>query len=237
MSDRRIDGHVDTSVKHGSYQFSARTDYEKYFLMKGVVSSASELWQSDDLIAQVQRHWHSRGQNGCVFAQAIASNAPIRGWEQTVLNMSVDEIAKPEMVTQIDKTIQDSITDSTTQVRSLLFPQVTQPKDLVKLVRVLDTVPSIFTAKEDHYEELSTVALRIDLKDKGVLSWLMGFGPYDFFPNTRQAPITEVAIRVKEKPETIFHRLNQDRETAHLADTPIYMEDRGCRKIMVSYLC
>jgi len=37
--------------------------------------------------------------------------------------------------------------------------------------------------------------------------------------------MTEIAIRVKPKNEIIFYRLNQDREAAHLADTPIYMVD------------
>ncbi|MDQ3098260.1 MAG: hypothetical protein M3Q44_00750 [bacterium] len=226
MKESDLKGHIDTSVTHGKYVFPGRTDYETYFVRKGMIQTPAELWQRDDLIVQVQRHWHSRGQNGCVFAQAIAANAPDRGWVGAVVNQPVIKIAEPEQLQAIEAKIQAAIADPETQVQSLLFPQVTSEQDLVDLVRAVSQVPSVYIARQGHYDEFSTVALRIAINEDQVLSWLMGFGPFEFFPNTRQAPVTEIAIRVKPKPDEIFHRLNQDREAAHLADTPIYMEER-----------
>lgn len=51
----------------------------------------------------------------------------------------------------------------------------------------------------------------------------MAFAPFHFAPSTRRGPYLELTIRVKQKPEAIFHRLNQDRDIAHLADVPLEM--------------
>jgi|SRR3989344_385157 len=182
MSEERIKGHVTSSNHFGNYSYPGRTDYEAYFLQKDVIQTADELWKRDDLLANIQRHWHSRGQNGCVFAQAIATNAPERGWVATVVNNPIDEIETEPEVSNIDDCIQNAIANPAIQVQSLLFPQVIQPQELVRLTRAMATVPSVFIAKEVHYDEFSTIALRIAINDAGVLSWLMGFGPFNFLP-------------------------------------------------------
>lgn len=217
--------HIHSSIQHGKYVFPGRTDYEKYFMGKGIIKTPDELWNRKDLLPEVQHHWHGRGQNGCVFAQAIACNAADRGWRMSVIDKPLSSLQNPDDLLQIDDLIQASIADPCVQIQSLLFPHVTQPAELVGLVKAISTTPSIFIAKEVHYDYLSTIALRTVIGEGRVLSWLMGFGPFEFFPNTRQAPITEIAIRVKTKPDKIFHKLNQDREAAHLADTPIFMND------------
>jgi len=54
----------------------------------------------------------------------------------------------------------------------------------------------------------------------------MGFGPFDFFAKTRQAPHTELVIPVKPKPAGTYHRHNQDPGLAHVADQPLDIADK-----------
>lgn len=104
--------------------------------------------------------------------------------------------------------------------------------ELIKLVRLFLTLDGM-NHIEGIFEDYTAIGIRLALADN-VASWVMGFGPYPFLPNTRQAPLTEFVIRTKVKPEAIFHRLNQDRRAAHLADTPLHFGDSVAEQLWQS---
>ena len=54
----------------------------------------------------------------------------------------------------------------------------------------------------------------------------MGFGPHDSFAKTRQAPYTEIVIPVKPKPDNTYRRHSQDKESAHVADQHIDLDEK-----------
>ncbi|MGB8955810.1 MAG: hypothetical protein WCC10_10590, partial [Tumebacillaceae bacterium] len=180
---------------------------------------------------EVQRHWHTSGQNGCVFAQNLARKQKEYGWETYVITETVDRIGQ-DVQARITDRIQEAIASPDCQVLSLLFPQITKEDDLTTLIHILKETPPIFLEKETEIGEFITLALRVDVTGDGILSWLMSFGPFSFYPKTRIAPVLELTIRTKPKPEKIFERLNQDRNTAHLADVPLVgMDDHVAHSV------
>lgn len=75
------------------------------------------------------------------------------------------------------------------------------------------------------------MALRLDISSEGALSWIMAFGPFANWPETRRAPLLEFAIRVKPKPAALFHKLNQDPGAAHLADSDPRLTESQMEKV------
>jgi hypothetical protein len=218
-------GHVAKSVQYGKLSFPTLADYVQFYIQRGDIAVVEEFWMNDVLIADMQRHWHTRGQNGCVFAQAVADNSSDRGWESIVINAPFSEVTTQAAIEKLNAILAAAIASPSTQLISILFPQVREVHELVGLVRLLLMLEGM-THVESVFEDYIAVGLRLALAGGTVASWVMGFGSYDFLPNTRQAPVTEFVIRTKVKPETIFPRLNQDRSAAHLADTPLHFDDR-----------
>lgn len=222
---------VEATRTIGDHSYPTRGDYEREYVRAGLAGRPREVWQSEDLVVRAQRHWHNSGQNGCVFAQWIAKRASSRAWAALVDTTDTPANLCTGAIGLIDDEIQRSIADPECEVLSLLFPRVTTDRDLVGLLdRILD-VPAIRLTHTTEYGPYAALAMRVELPSTGAESWLMGFGPYWFLPRTRQAPSTEIAIRVKPKPDQQFHRLNQDPHAAHLADYPADMKESSWEAI------
>jgi hypothetical protein len=227
----KLGGSIAGSNQHAKFQFPSRADYEAYFLGRGMINSGDELWKNSKLVADLQRHWHSRGQNGCVFAQMTAAKSAEKGWASYVVNLPAKELAGEAET--ISKLFQETIAVPELQLLSLLFPKVNSLDELLELVKQFVALFG-FTTVEYPLGDLIGVGLRYALQEGDLSSWLVGFGPFDFFPFTRQAPVTELVFRGKEKPEKMFHRLNQERSQVHLADVPLDVEDVVAEKLWQS---
>lgn len=219
-----ISEEVPRKARYGNRKFSSRTDYEQYFLAKGMIQKAEELWKNSELLVEVQRHWHKGGQNGCVFAQHIARRATNYGWIHHVVEESAQRIEQEDIREDIAARIEQAIADPECQLISFLFPEVTNTSGLMCLIRALMNVRNIDVEALEEYNEFQTIRLRVDVTGTGVMSWLMTFAPFEFYPNTRQAPVTELVIRVKPQPEEFFEMNSYTPDTAHIADTPFEME-------------
>lgn len=238
---RLIGEHILGSFQRSEWKFPTRSDYEKYLIEKQIIEDTADLWYDEQLVIAVQRHWHNRGQNGCVFAQVVANKAAEYGWRSVVIQGGVEQIKKPNMKRLITSAISKSIHDPDCEIISFLFPEIVDPLDLVFLIRILMDTDKIILHDASQIDDMITIALRVAVSDKItpekiVLSWLMGFGPFKFFPTTRQAPVTELVIRAKPKPEKIYEKLNQDRMAAHLADVPLRLADQAWPRIWESTL-
>jgi len=212
---------IGKSAHVGKFNFSTREDYEKYFLHSGIVNNQDQIWSNAELVSMVHRHWHGEGRNGCIFALLSARKAEELGWYDYVIIEPKIAQDNDELKRNIQGKILEAIQNPSCEIISLLFSNVTTDKELVDLIHTLLSIDCIELVKEGFLDNKVTLALRVALSNKNVLSWLMAFGPFDYFPQTRQSPITEIAIRVKIKPLIQFYRQNNDRESAHLADLPI----------------
>lgn len=176
------------------------------------------------LVALAQRDWHIRGQNGCQFARLVAVEADTMGWNYTVVETPGAEV-DPESARQVGAAVGEVTNDPDVEVNSLLFPEVRDAKGAVAAIGALIDNGDFWLERNEVADGLLRLNLRYPINDEQVQAWIMAFGPFDFLPNTRQAPYFELAIRVKPKPPKIFHRLNQDGSAAHLADVPLQMAD------------
>jgi hypothetical protein len=83
---------VGGSRRLGSWTFPTRADYERHMVELGVVQCADDVWADEQLTAQIHRHWHGRGQNGCQFAQLAAIQADMVGWDSVVVSRPAREL-------------------------------------------------------------------------------------------------------------------------------------------------
>lgn len=158
-------------------------------------------------IKEDQRVFYATNKAGCAFA-ALAAKDPARyGWEQNVL---------PVEATAIQAVTDRAILNPKVSQISLIFPEVVCVSGLAQLIQTLTTLKTFQVGKEEKYEGFRCVGLRAQV---GVnQSWISGFGPFAFFPITRQAPHTEIAFRVKDRPHYDRSMKESPPGVIHLAD-------------------
>lgn len=175
---------------------------------------------SDEISTSLQNLWHKKGYNGCIFSQVIAQSPSEYDWQASVINELDDKTAQ-----EIDELVSQAIENPTVRLLSIIFPSVKTLEDLTRLVGILAyESASILLLNDESLNGLVALAFRVALNDDEVLAWVMGFGPHDSFAKTRQAPYTEIVIPVKPKPDNTYHKHNQDKGSAHVADQHIDLE-------------
>lgn len=217
--------------RHASFgrrRFPTRGDYESVAVADGIPPHL--VWREPLFVTAAMRHWHQTGQTGCLFARHLARTIEPLKWPSLVLCAQGDELAA--LVADVVPTALAEAKDSSDcEILSLLVPYVTDPEELYGLCRALARETEITMEEDRSHPGWATVALRLDITGRGNLSWIMAFGPFSSSPPSRQSPVTELAIRMKPKPDQLFHKLNQDHSAAHLADTPLPVSEQNMEKI------
>ncbi len=217
------------------WRFPSRDDYVRFLISKGEVTSEDDFCNNPPIVQSVQFDWHSRAQHGCRFAQLISQNAKTHGWGTVVVSKLK---TNTKALRELTSAIRRSIDDPAVLAVSILAPEITALSDLVQLLRLLrDELGwhvSSTTHVDDRGESRTLVAARIPLIASSstkivrseVLSWVVGFGPFDAFPITRRSPCVELAFASKPKEFPLrSSRLNGDPSTAHIADVPVPIDD------------
>ncbi len=211
---------LERDVSYGLRKFPAASQYHSSI---GHLISSADPRMANRVYALAQRDWHVRGQTGCMFARLAARSASTLRWDYVVVS---DLRATPEACNQIIDALDCAVADRGCQVLSFLFPTVVEPLEAVEVVYFLASRGPFWLEANHISEDSLHLHLRYPVGASGVQAWIMGFAPFPFLPNTRRSPYFELAVRVKPKPTTIFHRLNQDRGLAHLADAQIKMDPK-----------
>ncbi|MFD3658742.1 hypothetical protein [Streptomyces sp. NPDC058620] len=175
------------------------------------------------LAVLAQLDWHLRGQTGCQFARLAARDASTLRWDHLVILENGH--GGPALYSQLEIWLQAAATDPSVEVLSIMWPNLREPDRVVDLITELTDTTAFWLEEDFIHDGRRHLHLRYPVTD-GVQAWVMAFAPFSFLPNTRRGPFMELAIRIKEKPEWLFHRLNQDRDIAHLADVPMDMSDK-----------
>ncbi len=142
-------------------------------------------------VKKEQLGFYSQGGAGCRFAEHVAKDPSNYNWEQRVFD-TVD-------VAAIDSYVEASISNPDIAMVSILLPSVTDDGQLEHLIAQLTNNSRIFF-QEPEEEDQGFRLIRLRAKVLGKTAWVSGFGPMSFFPKTRQAPHTEIVLRVKDTP-------------------------------------
>src|SRR4051812_18793232 len=128
-------------------------------------------------IVESQLEFYRNNGAGCSFA-ALAAKFPSKyGWVQKVLRPDAD---------CIDDAVSAAITDPSITTLSLIFPDVSGPEDLVHFVETLKNCRSTVLEQDEEFEGMRCLGFRTRVN--GLLSWVTGFGRFDFLPITRRSP-------------------------------------------------
>jgi hypothetical protein len=145
-------------------------------------------------------------------------------WPALVISSQGGELAN-SISEAVPYALKSAMESEKCEILSLLFPHVTQLSEFQELCKSLADETEITMEEDRSHPGWVTVALRLDISQAGQLAWIMAFGPFESWPPSRRGPVTELAIRVKPKPDQLFHKLNQDHSAAHLADTPLLLAE------------
>lgn len=211
-----------TEQKYGLRSFPSPSQYHRRV---AEILAHESVESADDIYALAQRDWHIRGQTGCMFARLAALQASTLQWTYLVTEYTGEDASHAH---RLGKAIRDSINDDAVEVVSILFPAVDRASQTVAVIRGLVAATTFWLERDDVTDGNLRLHVRcpVETFEGQVDAWVMGFAPFNFMPSTRRGPYFELAIRAKRKPTWLFHRLNQDRAVAHLADVPLEMNGK-----------
>jgi hypothetical protein len=222
-------GVVERSATYGRRQFPTRTDYERAFA--AVNPRDRDPWGQSAFAVAAMRHWHTRGQTGCLFARRLAAIATETQWASSVYTSASQRGLAKEMAKTLNPALGQAISAPECEILSLIFTRIVTVGGLKTVCRLLTETSPITMSELPSQADTVVTALRLDISGAGTLSWLMAFGPFDSWPPTRRGPVLEIAIRVKPKPRNLFHKLSQDPSAAHLADIDPSLTEAQMEKV------
>lgn len=216
---------IPKSVEAGDWAFPGRDDYLGHY---GIVPHDPDGRVEIDpsTVIEIQRDWHSRGQNGCVFAMRAARQLNLTQWSASVHN----DLPDPDTMRDI---IQRAVDDPENQIHSFLFPNITTPQQVRDLMGVSVTAGCVMR-EHDEIDGVEVFRLRWMLGDGSVESWMVGFAAMTDVPPTRRAPFTELVIRTKLRGEEVHPDLNHDPDAAHVANINLGFDQQTTGRLIAA---
>ena len=201
-------------------RFPARDDYIRQLVAHGLIVDAAGLVGSDHLTEAVYLDWLRRPQVGCIFAQLLARRGNRTGL-RTVVARGTSGLGIPrELATQIDQLVEESVDDVSVEALSVLMPQVVDIEKVARIVWELNNLPRWRIETQRRWRrDLVLVGLRVDITAR-VVAEVLGLGPFQIFPPTRQCPVTTLEIRTKTELARRNRRF-KSQLAAHLAAIPV----------------
>ena len=201
-------------------QFPTRQDYIQHLKGHGLIADEVSFNSDDRLIEAVYRDWLSRPQVGCIFAQLLSRSAYRTGIKTVVARGSAGCKDPSELAVQISSMVDNSVNDATDEALSVLLPQILDVELLTHLVWELSKQPGWYIERERLWRgTLVLIGLRVEIAS-GVVAEILGMGPFQIFPTTRQCPLTTLEIRTKTERKKKSPRSSTNL-ASHLADIPI----------------
>jgi len=164
---------------------------------------------TDNEIKEEQFDFYKKHKAGCSFAAIVARQPDNYGWHQEVLR-NLDFF---------DKVVETSIKNNDVSTLSLILPNIQTITELCNLIRELEKQSSVII-EQVSFEDFQCIGMRVKIDI--FTSWVSGFGNFNFFPLTRQAPFTELSFRVKPRPDYEWIMKEAPENVIHLADLDMH---------------
>ena len=175
-------------------------------------------------IKEAQLEFYRKHRAGCSFAGVAARDPEYYGWQQYVISDNAKHISQ---------TIDESIVNDEIKMMSMIFPSVTSVQKLEMLIATLQDCPRVSLGLNEIFQGYRCYGLRLQVGE--ALSWMSGFGDFDFLPATRQSPFTEITVRVKPRPKYDWVLKEHPDNTIHLADLEMpNIPDEGLKRLWES---
>ena len=207
-------------------RYPSRHDYEEWAVAGGLAETRGTVWSDPAVVAKVQSHWFMLGQSGCVFAQHLMASSASAAWHAFVCPSP----ATPEdgdWTHSLDELIAREIANPSCELMSMLFPATVTESQLVVLIRTLLGCDRMELLPLQVACESVGVSLRLNVGMANVCeSWVLGFGPFECLPATRQAPVTEIVFRTKESAHAPRQEGVRSGNYVHVADFPLHLPEK-----------
>lgn len=178
-------------------------------------------------IIEKQLDFYKNKKSGCTFASILAHNPSKYKWKHFIVNEVNNK--------KIDDIIIQAIKDRNISTVSIIFPSVISSEDFIYFITVLEKCENIVLEQDIVKNNYRCLGFRAKVFNN--LSWISGFGNFDFLPKTRQAPYTELVFRVKNRPNFDKYMKPPIKGVVHLADMNMQgMEDNIFKRLWASSL-
>lgn len=178
----------------------------------------------DEELIQHQLDFFAANRSGCGFAAQAAKEPERHEWHHVVVRATA--------YSSIDSIVQDAVAADGVSTLSLIFPDVRDGAELDQFLPILNGTVIYLHAKLDTAENR---CYRFRAKVGHEESYVSGFGPFDFMPETRRTPSTSVVMRVKPRPHYDWFLKEPDEGLVHVADMDMKgMPDRLLRRMWKS---
>lgn len=144
---------------------------------------------SENIIKR-QLSFYKKSKAGCIFASIAAKNPKKYGWKHVILDVNHRKI---------DESVDEAINDSDITTLSLIFSSVVTEKQFVEFIEELKLCKNIFLEQNELFGDYLCLGFRVRVGES--VSWVSGFGNFEFLPKTRRSPYVELTFRVKPKPK------------------------------------
>ena len=219
--------------------FPQRSDYLQYLIERRIIASEDALDAQPNVVMDIHRHWHLKGQHGCRFAQMLSNNPVGHRWGRVVIPGADPAKWSRALWNDIAHHVEAAMGNAEEQALSLLFPSLTSESALVELLVQLKERLRWQAVLIDRIDgpdgaPLLRIGLRVPMSD-GIAAWPIGFGPFPHLALTRRSPLTEIAFMVKPKAYPSRPNITPDPNAAHLADMQIpVITDDAWKKVWAS---
>jgi len=171
-----------------------------------------------------QANWHNRSLQGCLYAGYIFRNNPA---EVGLERLCLIEPTNKKLIATLKDLIATKINDDNNCILSIVLPNIVSLSNLLSLLDLCKTYTDWLIEDDEVYQENKLVKIRVPLpssieNEEQTFSWVLGFGPFEFLPQTRQSPYFEIMIPTKTK-EYLKNKFNRMTPTKQSNDS----KDRG----------
>ncbi len=201
---------------------ATREDYVRALIEDGQISSETELASNPDLVVAVHEDWLQERQVGCVYAQQINSKPTNYIAEKRVIEGD-DPVV---LAASIDSTTVAAVDSEQLEALSLLLPSVSDMATLCSLIHELAKYdrwkvrPAVQHVEPSSGTLYALVGLDFILPD-GIVSAVLGLGPFEELPMTRRGPFTSLEMRTKSSHAKPAHHRPGFPLVSHLAQIPL----------------